>query len=300
MRPNGGRRRPCGLEYGLAFLIVVVSATSASAQILRTAYVTATDQAGQFLTDLTAADLSVKEAGRERAITRVERSTVPMQIAVLVEEGLAPDTRVRAAVFEFAKRMNERANIALILVGRRNETLVDYTTDLEVIARGINAFGMAPARMEEALVEGIFDVAKSMTGLERGRRVIVALAIEHPQTASMSARQALDELQKSGAMFYAATLTSGAASAERPSDAMDQSHRDQVLGDGTLQSGGRRQESPRTSGFPSVLSGIADELLNQYAVTYELPAGVRPEGRLAISAKRKDTRLRAATRIPGN
>jgi hypothetical protein len=78
----------------------------------------------------------------------------------------------------------------------------------------------------------------------------------------------------------------------------DQSSREQVLGDGPKQSGGRRIEVPSTGAFPRSLQQVSDELRAQYAVTYVLPEGVKPDKRFAISSKRKGINLRAPSAIP--
>ena len=78
----------------------------------------------------------------------------------------------------------------------------------------------------------------------------------------------------------------------------EQSGREQVLGDGPKQSGGRRIEVPSTGAFPQALQQIADELLRAVSITYTLPDGVKPDKRFGISSKRKGVTLRAPTAIP--
>jgi hypothetical protein len=43
---------------------------------------------------------------------------------------------------------------------------------------------------------------------------------------------------------------------------------------------------------------VASELLNQYEVSYTLPAGAKPSDRLQVTAKRKNVVLYAPSRIP--
>jgi hypothetical protein len=78
----------------------------------------------------------------------------------------------------------------------------------------------------------------------------------------------------------------------------DQSGREQILGDGPKQSGGRRIEVPSTGAFPKALQQIADDLLAQYSVTYTLPDGIKPDKRFSISSKRRGVTLRAPSAIP--
>jgi len=46
------------------------------------------------------------------------------------------------------------------------------------------------------------------------------------------------------------------------------------------------------------MQSFADELRAQYAVTYVLPDGVKPDKRFSISSKRKGITLRAPSVIP--
>jgi hypothetical protein len=47
-----------------------------------------------------------------------------------------------------------------------------------------------------------------------------------------------------------------------------------------------------------VLAKLADSLLHQYALTYTLPDGVKPNEKLALTTSRKGVTLVAPARIP--
>jgi hypothetical protein len=49
---------------------------------------------------------------------------------------------------------------------------------------------------------------------------------------------------------------------------------------------------------PAALAKIADNLMNQYVLTYTLPDGVKPNDRLSVSTSRKGVRVLAPTRVP--
>ena len=68
--------------------------------------------------------------------------------------------------------------------------------------------------------------------------------------------------------------------------------------DGAKQSGGRRVDIAGTANAGKALQQIADDLLAQYLVTYELPAGTKREQRLNVSTTRHGVSLRAPTAIP--
>ena len=73
----------------------------------------------------------------------------------------------------------------------------------------------------------------------------------------------------------------------------------QVIGDGSRESGGRHDQVISTTLIPT-LEHLADELLNQYALTCVLPDGVKPTDKLSVASKRKGVTIRAASRLPGS
>src|SRR5262245_8612755 len=84
------RRVSMVLAAAAAVLPLAVLATNgtpaAPADQARTVYFSATDAKGAPVTDLTAADLTVKEGGKDRQVVSVKPATTPMQIALIVED----------------------------------------------------------------------------------------------------------------------------------------------------------------------------------------------------------------------
>jgi hypothetical protein len=108
----------------------------------------------------------------------------------------------------------------------------------------------------------------------------------------------LDKLRQSGAMMYVAALAGGQIDAPPLGAMAEHSGREQVLGDGPKQSGGRRVDVTATGAMPRALQQIAGELLSQYVITYALPDGVKPDRRFNVSVKRRGVSLRAPSLIP--
>src|SRR4029450_8161958 len=126
----------------LAFLTAafasVAAPSTAIEPVARKVYVTIVDGNGAPVTDLSAADFTLKEGGKEREIVKAEPATAKMRLTILVEERLLGDTNIRLGIFEFAKRAQPAAEMALVTVGLRNNTLVDYTSDLNVLVDVLN------------------------------------------------------------------------------------------------------------------------------------------------------------------
>ena len=152
---------------GLSAPLVPASPTHGASPepVVRTIYVTATDGNGSPVPDLTPADFIVKEGGKEREIVKAVPATMRMRLAVMAEERLLGDGGVRIGLFEFMKRLQPNAATSFITIGLRNNTVVDYTTDLNAIVAGINGLSLNPPPHSN-LTEGILDIGKT---IERNR-----------------------------------------------------------------------------------------------------------------------------------
>ncbi len=275
-----------------------------AAPVQRTVYVTAAAVDGNPLAALNAADVVVKEGGQVRQVLRIEPSRAKLQVAVVVEELLAPDSDVRRAVAHFIDQIRTAGDLALYLVGRRTEKRVDYTSQILPFANAINRF---PVRAVEQgdLVQALQDIARDQRAIE-GRRAIVAVATEAAQVSSGSAAAVLEQLTAGRAVFYAATLAgfetstapSGATSGGRRLDLEGQVsglERDRVFSEGPRQSGGLRLTSPRTAGLWNALERIAAELQHQYVVSYASDA--KSDGSVTIESAQRGIAVRGPTRV---
>src|SRR5262245_21358684 len=139
---------------------------------VRTVYVTVTDRNGNPVPDLTTADFAVKEGGKDREISQAVRATAEMRLALMVEERLLGDGGVRNGLFEFVKRMQPLSETALIAIGIRNKTIVDYSSDLNAFASAIMNLSLNPAK-ESSVAEGILDIGKAFEKERPERPVIV-------------------------------------------------------------------------------------------------------------------------------
>ncbi|HVT48329.1 MAG TPA: hypothetical protein VHD57_11115 [Vicinamibacterales bacterium] len=278
--------------------VVVAASTLAFADpTSRTVCVTAMGKDGGELSALAPADFTLKEGGKERQIVSVTPLATPLQVALVVENGLTGDNSVRVSMGHLIQHLNGRADVALVTVSQRAVTNVDFTRDGNALIAGINQLGLYSPTQEDNLPEGLYDVAQLLAKRPGDRHVIVTMAIDGQQASAMPAQQILDGIRDSGIALYAITLP-GRTVATDVGSLSDQSARSQVLGDGSKQSGGRRQEVPSTMGMPKVMDEFMQELDHQYVITYTLPDGVKPSNRLDVSLKRKDAVLRAPTRIP--
>lgn len=269
---------------------------------VRTVYVSALDANGAPVTDLTATDFIVKEGGKPRDVTRAAPATAPMHIAILIDDngtGL-----FRYSVGKFIERLQGRAVFAVSTVTGQVRQLVSYTASVEALSEALDGLRVRPGSPDGGqLLEGIFEAAKDLERRKAARPVIVALTVGGEEHSTVAARLVLDQLRKSGAALHVVSVSSAAlrstVAATSPSALLGENlNLSQVLGDGSKQSGGHRDEIVAAPGIVMDLRLLAESLLHQYVLEYTLPDGVKPSDKLSVSVTRRGVTLRAPTRIP--
>ena len=283
-----------GLSVCLVICSFVASASGQDAQRAdartRDIYVSAVDRQGNPVTGLTAADLVVKEDGATREVLEVKRATEPLQIAVLIDDSSAASDAtsfLRDGLLAFLERMRGHAEIGLITVGERPTVLAPYTTDTEELNQKVKRL-FPRANSGAYLLDAITDASKALAKREARRPVILAITFEGTEYSNQHYDAVLKELQKSGAALHAVAIGS-------PSAALDDEmrNRGQVLSEGTSRTGGRRDQVLANSGIPDKLKQAADELLNQYVVTYGRPDKLIPPEKVSVTSSRPNVTVRA-------
>ena len=289
---------PTALNRSLAALVGIVAllAPVAAVPIVRTIYVTVTDKNGAKVPGLTAADFAVKEGGKAVEIIKAEPATARMHLALMVEDRLTPSADIRQALGDFITRVRPVAEISLITVGLSNITIVPYTQSLDLLVAGIRQFSLS-GQPAANLTEGLLEIGREFERQPADRPVIVAVALASG-ASSVSADEVQGQLRQSGAGFFALTFGGAQGAGNTAVGSLgDESWREQVLGDGTRQTGGRRINISATREASKTLQQLADDLMSQYVITYALPEGTKLDRRLNVSLKPKGLTLRAPTAL---
>jgi hypothetical protein len=162
----------------------------------------------------------------------------------------------------------------------------------------------------EAMADALKDIAAPGT-----HPVLIVLRIGNEAPSSVRATTIREALRASGATMYVVSRAgasraaptyaggSGGMSPEVAQRQMDDAERadtalnlNLALGDGSRDSGGYEQEISLTTTVEA-LQQLANEIGNQYEITYVLPAGTKPSDRLQVSTKRRNVTLRAPQKI---
>ncbi|MEO7274612.1 MAG: hypothetical protein ABIX28_17580, partial [Vicinamibacterales bacterium] len=295
------------LVFVVALSVGLVHARSTAAQVpsppnARKVALNIFNSAGGYVDDLTADDFVVKEGGKARDVVAVRPARGLMQIALIVDDngtGL-----FRAPLYRFVQRLQGRAEFAIVTVVGQPLKLTDYTMDGKVLTEVLTSLSARPGTPDGGqLLQGIYEAARDLEKREAPRPIIIALSVPGEEHSTLPARHVLDKLKDSGAALHvflvAASASRQTAAVTRPSALLEENmNLGEVLGDGSKQSGGRREDIVASAGALTGLQQLAEDLLHQYVIEYDLPPGTKPSDRISVSAKRKGVTLRVPTRIP--
>jgi hypothetical protein len=254
------------------------------AEVLRTVYFSAVDAKGSAVTDLTAADLTVKEGGKDRAIAGVQPATAPMHVSLLVDD--AGTGAFQTAVAQFIDATLGHAQYAVSVLNPQPIKVANYTADVDALKSALGRMGQR-GRIQvdgEQIIEAVGGAAKELQQRKAARPVIVVLTVSGEKASSELADSALNNLKSSGAglnVLYITGIELG-----------------KVLGDGPKQSGGMIQQASGGVALGPVLAKIADNLMHQYVLTYNIPDGVKLNEKLSLATSRKGVTLLAPSRLP--
>ena len=268
----------------------------------RRVYIAAVDKNGAAVENLTAADVTVKEGGKEREVLAVRPATEPLQIAILVDDNGTGLFRV--AVARFIEALLGRAEFSIFTVAPQPQKLTPFTGNSEVLREAIGKLIARPGTPDGGqLLSGIYESARDFEQRKVQRPIILALTVGGEEHTPLPPHHVLDQLRKSGAALHVVSVLGSTQRATAPpvrsGDLLNENLGiSEVLGDGPKRSGGRRDEVPAIAGAQTGLHQLAETLKHQYVVEYALPAGVRPAERFSISTKLRNVTLRAPTHIP--
>lgn len=271
-------------------------APQASDARTRDVYVSVVDSKGAAVKGLTAADFAVQEDGISREVVRAVPATGPLDVVVLVDDSQAATAAIahlRDGLMKFIDRLQGKASIGIVTVGERPTSVAERTTDLAALKKGVSRI-FARSDSGAYLLEGIMDVARGLQKREVARPVIVALTVEGIEFSNAQAERVLRELYASGATLHVLAIGT-------PGGAMTDEIRNKnlVMAEGTEATGGRREQLLAEMAIPGALDKLADELLNQYVVTYGRPEALVPPEKIRVTVTRPGATARARTRLPG-
>ena len=275
----------------------------------RTFYLSAFDDKGRMVPDLQPADIMVKAGGKLLEVVRTEPAAAPLRIAVIVSD--AGTGGFQQGVASFVQRLTERAELGLVSVLPQPQVVTNFTSEAAALRAGVRRLGARGRQDGAQVMEAIQEATKGVVS-EGQRPIILVLRVGVEGTTPLDGEEVREQLRRSGAVLY--VISTASAARQPPSSArtgisaeQSQLHDDEiaasrrnlaeVLGDGARESGGRHDEIVATTSVSPALERIADELLNQYAVTCAVPQGLKANEKLSVTVKRKGLKIQAPARL---
>lgn len=269
-----------------------LTAGSAEKQVI---YASVVNKQGVPVTTLAASDFVVREGGVEREVTRVAHASEPIRIAVLADTSQSMEPYIndmRRALRGFFKEMRGNADIALFEFGERPARLVDYTRDPALLEAGIGRLFARPGSGSYVL-DAIVEASSDLRARESGRSVIVVISGQGPEFSQRLHQNVLRDLRASHATLHSVVITRRRLPILRD----DVRERELTLSEGTVLTGGRREDLLTSMSLADTLSDLARELKTQYRVTYARPDALIAPDRIDVAVRQPRMTVRAS-RVP--
>jgi VWFA-related protein len=257
-------------------------------------YVSVVDGKGSPAPGLTAEDFRVREDGTAREVLKAGPATEPLTVALLVDDSQVANAgilMIREALQNFLTALAGKAEISIVTFGERPTIAVDYTTDQKKLLDGANRI-FPRTGAGGYLLDAIVDVSKGMQKREPKRPVIAVLVIEAgAEFSNRYYESVLSELAKGGAALHVVAIG-------QPNSSLTDEirNRSQVIAEGTERTGGRRDQVLAITGAPEKMKQLANELLQQYVVTYSRPETLIPPEKIEVTVTKPGLTARARTR----
>jgi VWFA-related protein len=290
-----------GLAATMIGSATVPSAARQSVVATRTVYVTAVDARGRAVTDLSPADLRVRDDGRARDIVSVVLAREPLAVAFLVDDNGYGLAAIRQGLGDVLRRLAGSTQFSITSTAGRNVRLLDYTSDASAVRAAITRL-YARNQRGGAMLDGLLEAGTDIRRREFARSAIVAITTESEEFSNVGVDEVLGAVQRSHAAVYLVNLGApaiGAMPARPQGDSLldEATRRNAVFGVAPARSGGRAEQVLSNTGIPRVMAAMAEELASQYAVTYRVPVDAAGEARFNVESARKDVKVRGPQRV---
>jgi Ca-activated chloride channel family protein len=241
------------------------------------------DKQGVPVTDLTADDFLVREDGVRREVLRAGRATGPITLALLVDTSQAASpymADIRRALGTFLQRMGGANLVALTTFGERPSILVDYTTSVAALERGVGRL-FALRGSGAYFLDAVAEICKGLSKRDVDRAVILAIGTGGPEFSTRLCRDLLPQLRDSGAALD--VLVVNGNTLDTSSEGRE---RALFLDEGPRATGGTRANLLTSMALDAALARLASELTNQYRIVYARPDALIPPTHIEVTVRR--------------
>ncbi len=241
------------------------------------------DQHGALIGGLEQDQFRVLEDGQPQKIAIFERESgtpLSMVLALDTSESMSRDDKLaRDAAKRFAKTMlRPQDEMAVEEFSDTVSEIVPFTNDVKRVERGLGSLDYGPST---ALYDAVYLSAQRLEDAKRDatrRRVIVLVTDGGDTVKGSTYAQAMEQVQRAGAMVYCLIIVPIYADAGRNVGG------EHALIQMTEDSGGRYYYVNDPKDLQRALDKVSDDLRSQYVVGYYAPQG-KPGGERLRSIK---------------
>jgi VWFA-related protein len=253
----------------------------------RVMYVSAVDSQGVPVKDLKAEEFVVREDGVRREVVSIEKATEPVTIALLVDNSAATSDYVndmRMALKSFVKQLAGKNPMSVVTFGERPTVQTDFTLTSATVEKAAERVFSLPGS-GAYLLQAIDDTCKSLAKRDFDRGLVLAITAPGPEFSERHYRELLTPLRESGARLTVLAFTpAGSGDFDMRNDGVRE--RALLLDGGPRVTGGTRVDLLTSMALDGALTKIADQLANEYKVTYVRPERLIPPEKVELSVSR--------------
>ncbi len=272
---------------------------------VKTALVRVTDLKNRAIAGLEAKDFEVTEGGTAREILKVEQSTAPFNLVLLLDVSGSVENYVnfiRRAARNFVNTIGKNDRVSIVIFNDDVKVISKFTTDKAKLSQSLDTFDAGGGTAYyDALAYTVSDTLRPLKG---DRTAIVILTDGDDNRSFLAFDSLLGSIQESGALIYPLYVPSAliAAAAANPNADIDPVRRKYISL--TLKATGEGEKLARVSGgvyyqieqigqIQRAYEDIVLQLRSAYNITYRSDvSGVTGSGvspRLKIRAKKENT-----------
>jgi VWFA-related protein len=237
----------------------------------RTLDVWIVDEKGAPVEGLTSQEVAVMEDGSARIVTRVERDTRPLTVAILVDSSAPQATSYRLnlveAVAGFVRKLPDGTRYTLWTTGDRPKKALDLTDDRSQVSPALRKVFPTGGN---TLLDAIHEASGELGERESERTAMVIVTGVGIGFTSISRQKVVDDVGRRGATVMAVQFEErGAPDIQAAgSDQLTRADYDYVLSNLTRKTAGVHERPLSAMGVDTALDKVAAALGGRYRVTY--------------------------------
>jgi len=254
------------------------------------------------LTNLTAADFTIREDGIVREVLRASTAPLPSHLVLLVDDSQVTQTSIqylRTGLTTFVKRIADAAQglpadatpqWAMTTFGDRPTKRVEYNQSEIPILRGIERL-FHQTGAGSTLIDAIIETTRDLRKLEAARPLIVTFVAEDgPEFGNRTHKDVATALEGVNASLWVVALQTGSQNV----GSTEARERAIITGDVVKWSGGATKVVITPQAIDGGFVSVANQILTRYSLTYGRPESLVPPSKLEVAVKRRDGKVRSA------